>query len=266
MISAEVLVAGRNREKGIAAATKLGGSARFELLDLADLRSVRAFAERLISNGQPVSLLINNAGLAAPPKRLVTKDGFELQFGTNFLGHFALTARLLPAMEKSISPRVVTVASLVEKRAKIDFSDLMSRRQYSPARSYEQSKLANLLFARELQRRSDAHQWGITSVAAHPGIAVTELTKSRPDQPALRFNRLFELISPLIGQSAADGALPILFAATSPEAAPGGYYGPQGFADLKGPPGVARSGKVSKNLEVAAQLWRVAEELTGLHF
>ncbi|HVZ18977.1 MAG TPA: oxidoreductase, partial [Terriglobales bacterium] len=212
---AEVIIAARNTDKGKLAARTLGRSARFEPLDLADLESVRSFADRVIQQEKPIALLINNAGLAAPPKRLVTRDGFELQFGTNFLGHFALTALLLPMLQKRLNPRVVTVSSLVERSAKIDMDDLMSARKYSPTRSYGQSKLANLLFARELQRRSDLHSWGLLSVAAHPGIAVTELTKSRPGQPVLQFNKFFELISPFIGQSAARGALPILYAATS---------------------------------------------------
>jgi NAD(P)-dependent dehydrogenase (short-subunit alcohol dehydrogenase family) len=263
---AEIVVAARNADKGQTAATKLGRSARYEPLDLADLTSVKDFAARLLQRAQPISLLINNAGLAAPPKRQVTRDGFELQFGTNFLGHFLLTACLMPLLQKALSPRVVTVSSLVEKSAKIDLNDLMSEHNYSPTRSYGQSKLANLLFARELQRRSDANGWGLLSVAAHPGIAVTELTKSRPGQPVLRFNTFFEMISPLIGQSAARGALPILYAATSPDAEPGGYYGPQGFMDMKGPPGPARSSKISRDPKIAAQLWLEAETLTGAKF
>ena len=263
---AEVVVAARNAEKGRTAVTKLGQLVRYEPLDLADLASVKDFAARLVQRAQPISLLINNAGLAAPPKRQVTRDGFELQFGTNFLGHFLLTACLMPLLQKALSPRVVTVSSLVEKSAKIDLNDLMSERNYSPARSYGQSKLANLLFARELQRRSEANGWGLLSIAAHPGIAITELTKSRPGQPVLRFNAFFDMISPLIGQSAAEGVLPILYAATSPDAEPGGYYGPQGFMDMKGLPGPARSSSISRDPEIAAQLWQKAEALTGAKF
>ena len=263
---AEIVVAARNAGKGQTAATKLGRLARYEPLDLADATSVKDFAARLLQRAQPIALLINNAGLAAPPKRQVTRDGFELQFGTNFLGHFLLTARLMPLLQKTLSPRVVTVSSLVEKSAKIDLNDLMSEHNYSPSGSYRQSKLANLLFARELQRRSDANGWGLLSVAAHPGIAVTELTKSRPGQPVLRFNAFFEMISPLIGQSAAKGVLPILYAATLPDVEPGGYYGPQGFMDMKGPPGPARSSEISRDPDIAAQLWLKAETLTGAKF
>lgn len=198
--------------------------------------------------------------------RRLTRDGFELQFGTNFLGHFALTARLLPLLRRTNSARVVTVSSIVERTARIDFDDLMSARRYSPTRSYGQSKLATLLFARQLQRRSDEEGWGIVSVGAHPGIAVTDLTKSRPDQPVPRFNRFFERISPIIGHSAAAGALPILYAATASEVARGGYYGPRGWGELKGPPGPARSGKVSHDVAAAARLWKAAEQLTGVKF
>lgn len=263
---ADVVIAARDAKKAAAAAARSGFSTRFELLDLADLNSVGDFANRFLGAGRPVDTLINNAGLAAPPKRLLNGDGYELQFATNFLGHFALTARLLPLLRASSSPRVITVSSLVEKSAKIDFDDLMSERRYSPTRSYGQSKLANLLFARELQRRSDAEGWGLLSVAAHPGIAMTDLTKSRPGQPVLRVNRVVDVLSPLIGQRVEQGALPILFAAASPEAAPGGYYGPQGFADMKGPVGPARSGALSKDFELASRLWSTAERLTHINF
>ncbi len=263
---ATVIVAARNAEKSAAAVARIGGSARFVQLDLADLDNIRDFATRVGRLGQPVSLLVNNAGLAAPPTRRVTRDGFELQFGTNFLGHFALTALLRAGLIEAGDARVVTVSSIVERSARINLDDLMSEASYSATKSYAQSKLANLLFARELQRRSDEHHWGLVSVAAHPGIAVTELTKSRPGQPVLRFNRFFEKVSPYIGQGAAAGALPILYAATSPDVKPGGYYGPQGFGELKGPPGPARIGKAGDDAQTAGRLWRAAEKLTGIAF
>ncbi len=260
---AAVIVAARNAEKGSAAVAKLGDRARFEPLDLADLASVASFAHRLTQKGQAIDILVNNAGLAAPPKRAVTRDGFEIQFGTNFLAHFALTARLLPLLRDAASPRVVSVSSIFHK-GDINFDDVMSERRYSPVKSYSQSKLANLIFARELQRRSDARGWGLLSVAAHPGVAATELTKSRPGQPVLWFNRIGDLINPLIGQSAAQGALPILYAAAAAEAEPGGYYGPTGAGERKGPVGAAKSSAVSRDPVIAAQLWQVAERLTGL--
>ena len=263
---ATVVVAARNAEKAAKAVEQIGGRASFEQLDLAELASVRDFANRIGRLARPVSLLVNNAGLAAPPVRGVTRDGFELQFGTNFLGHFALTALLRAPLTEAPGARVITVSSIVERSASINADDLMSEASYSPTKSYGQSKLANLLFARELQRRSDEHRWDLVSVAAHPGIAVTELTKSRPGQPVLRFNRFFEMISPFIGQTAAAGALPILYAATASDIKPGGYYGPQGFGELKGPPGPARSGKAAKDAQMSARLWRTAEQLTGIAF
>lgn len=263
---AQVIVAARDAAKGAAAVAALGPSARFEALDLADLTSVQSFAAIRSGIGQPIDLLINNAGLASPPKRLTTRDGFELQFGTNFLGHFALTARLLPLLQQAAAPRVVTVSSLVANSAKLNFGDLMSEQRYSPISSYGQSKLANLIFARELQRQADAHGWGLRSVAAHPGIARTELTKSRPGQAVLRLNVVFDLLFPLFGQDVANGALPILYAATAEDASPGGYYGPTGSGERRGPVGVARSSPVSRDPQIADRLWKVAEELTGTNF
>lgn len=263
---ARVVVAARNGVKGRAAALRIGHSARFETLDLADLASVKAFTSLLIAQGRPIDLLINNAGLAAPRTRLTTRDGFEMQFGTNFLGHFVLTALLMPLLLADAAPRVVTVSSIVEKSAHLNFDDLMSERSYSPTKSYGQSKLANLLFARELQRRSDVNGWGVRSVAAHPGMAITELTKPRPGQPVIWANLIVDALLPWIGQDAAGGALPIIYAATSSDAAPGGYYGPSGFMELKGRVGPAGSGKISKDLDVASRLWANAEQLTGVPF
>lgn len=263
---ASVVVAARNIEKGEAAIEALGPRARFEQLDLASLSSIRAFSGNLTAAGQPINVLINNAGLAAPPNRLETKDGFELQFGTNFLGHFLLTVLLLPLLREANKPRVVTVTSLVEKGASIDLDDPNWTRRYSPIQSYAASKLANLLFAQELQRRSDVAGWNILSIAAHPGVAMTELTKARPGQAVLGFNWLVDLISPLIGHSSERGALPILFAATSLGVAPGSYYGPQGWNEMRGPPGPVRGGPHSQDRELARNLWRLAEELTQTVF
>ncbi|QXQ07353.1 SDR family oxidoreductase [Sphingosinicellaceae bacterium] len=259
---ATVVVAARDPIKGRAVLPKLGKRAHFELLDLADLSSIEAFGRRMVEAGQPVDILVNNAGLAAPPKRSMTRDGFEVQFGTNFLGHFALTGRLLPLLRKADGARVVSISSLAHKGVKVDFDDLMSERRYSPVKAYGLSKLADLIFARELQRRSDANGWQLTSVAAHPGLAMTELTKSRPGMPGHRLNGLVDFVSPYIGQSSAAGALITLHAATSPDVLPGGYYGPDGFGELKGQPRLARSSEESNDPVVADRLWRVAESLT----
>ena len=260
-----MIVAARDPIKGRAVLPKLAG-ARFEQLDLADLASIEAFAARLTAAGQPIDLLINNAGLAAAPKRQTTRDGFELQVGTNFLGHFALTGRLLPLLRRAAKPRVVSIASLAHQGARIDFADLMSERRYSPVKAYGVSKLADLIFARELQRRSDANGWGLLSLAAHPGLAMTELTKSRPGQPAYGLNGLVDFLSPYIGQSSAAGALVTLYAATIPDAVPGGYYGPDGFGELKGRPKIARSSAESNDPAVAARLWAEAERLTRVYY
>ena len=263
---AEVVVAARDPAKAQAAVAQVGAQARFEPLDLADLGSVQAFAERMTAAGRPVDLLVNNAGVMAPPHRTTTKDGFELQFGTNHLGHFALTGRLLPLLRAAAAPRVTTVASLAHTAGKLDFDDLMSERRYTAWGAYGRSKLANLVFARELQRRSDAGGWGLLSDAAHPGWSRTELTTARPGSAANPLFGVMDLVAPLFGQSAAQGALPTLYAATAPQAEPGGYYGPSGFAEMTGPPSAAHSTPASRDTAAAARLWAESERLTDLRY
>ena len=183
---AEVILAGRNEQKGRDAIRKIkafarGATVRFELLDLADLASITAFANRLAAEDRPVDLLVNNAGVMALPSRRMTVDGFELQFGTNYLGHFALTARLLPLLERGRAARVVEVSSGAHRLGgAIHFADLQWERSYKPWAAYAQSKLAMLMFALELQRRSDQAGWGLMSTAAHPGYARTELIANGP--------------------------------------------------------------------------------------
>ena len=237
---ADVIVAGRNEAKGREAVGKLRMLApkalvRFERLDLANLASVSDFAGRLGTAGRPVDLLVNNAGVMALPKRLVTADGFEMQLGTNYLGHFALTGLLLPLLRLSRGPRVVQVSSLAHRYGQIRFDDLQGERRYRPWAAYFQSKLASLLFACELQRRSDAHRWGLLSSAVHP-----------------------------VSQSAADGALPALFALASADAQPGGFYGPGGLFEFAGPPAAAYVFRRARDQAVARKLWQVAEQLTGV--
>jgi NAD(P)-dependent dehydrogenase (short-subunit alcohol dehydrogenase family) len=272
---AEVVLTGRNAGKGAAAletirAAHPGADIRYDHLDLASLASVQAFAERFSAQNDALDLLVNNAGVMMPPTRHVTQDGFELQFGANYLGHFFLTAQLLPLLRKGERTRVVNLSSGAHRiQAAIHFDDLQWQRRYRPWQAYAQSKLAMLMFAFELQRRSDALGWGLLSNAAHPGYARTGLQSAGPglgrNAPSLT-ERLSELIGPLISQSAADGALPTLFAATAPEARPGGYYGPQGFVELKGPVGEAIIGKEAGDNAVAARLWAVSEQLTGVHW
>ncbi len=266
---AEVVVAGRNSEKGSVAVERIqrakpDGAVYFELLDLASLASVHAFAGRLNGKGKALDLLVNNAGVAASPTRRVTEDGFELQFGTNHLGHFALTGLLLPLLRRGASSRVVTMSSLGHRGGKINFDDLQGEKEYKPFAAYPQSKLANLLFALELQRRSDAGGWGIMSLAAHPGFARTELMANAGTSGIMAI--LNDLLAPFASHSAAEGALPALFAATSPDAVPMGYYGPGKMFEMKGPVAPAVIAKQAKDEAVARRLWEVSEKLTGVSF
>ena len=251
---ARVILACRNIAKAEAAAARMTGSVEVGRLDLADLSSVRAFA----TAAPGVDVLINNAGVMAIPKQR-TADGFEMQIGTNFLGHFALTGLLLP----KISDRVVTLSSRVHTIARIDPDDLnFTRRTYRPWAAYSQSKLADLMFAYELHRRLAAQGSSVRSVAAHPGYAATELqghTESVLDRVLALGNRL-------AAQSADLGALPTLYAATMPDVAGGDYYGPDGIGEMRGRPRRVGSSKASKDTRVATRLWDRATELTGVAF
>jgi NAD(P)-dependent dehydrogenase (short-subunit alcohol dehydrogenase family) len=266
---ARVIVAARNPAKGEAALAAIRAAhpkadVRFELLDLTSLGSVAACADRVIAAEPRLDLLVNNAGVMTPPKRLETTDGFELQFGVNHLAHFALSLRLLPLVRRGERPRVVTVSSGAHHTGKIDFDDLQWKtRRYSPWGAYGQSKLANVLFALELQRRSDRGAWGIMSDACHPGYARTDLIANGPglDSPLTKFGRVLQ---PFMSQSAADGALPTLYAATSPDAEDGGYYGPSRLFELVGPPKPARIAAAARQVATAERLWAVSEALTGV--
>jgi NAD(P)-dependent dehydrogenase (short-subunit alcohol dehydrogenase family) len=264
---AEVILTGRNDRKGQSAIERISGEVigakiNSESLDLASLASIADFVQRMQAR-QSLDLLINNAGVMALPRRQVTADGFEMQFGTNHLGHFALTARLMPLLRRASGARVVSLSSLAHRTGLIDFSDLQGARVYSPWKAYGQSKLACLMFALELQRRSDAAGWNLISNAAHPGFARTNLFTSGP-------RGLVSLASgfaaPLLGHSAADGARLILFAATSPEARPGAYYGPGGFSELRGAPARTLMMPQARDAAAAARLWDVSAKLTGTSF
>jgi NAD(P)-dependent dehydrogenase (short-subunit alcohol dehydrogenase family) len=251
---ARVVLACRNVEKGAAAAATMSGDVSVRQLDLADLASVRAFAE----NTERFDVLVNNAGVMAVPLRR-TADGFESQIGTNFLGHFALTVQLLPV----IADRVVTVSSNAHRWGRINIDDLnWQRRHYRRWLAYGQSKLADLMFAHELQRRLHAAGSTLRSVAAHPGYAATELqsgTESRAD-------RIMSLGNRLIAQSAERGALPIVYAATMADVRGGEYWGPDGLGELRGHPTRVGSSRSSRDGRTAALLWTRAEELTGVAF
>jgi NAD(P)-dependent dehydrogenase (short-subunit alcohol dehydrogenase family) len=266
---AEVIIAGRHPGKGADAVAKIrqavpGASVRFELLDLAILASVADFATRLRAQRTSLDLLINNAGVMTPPTRRTTADGFELQFGTNYLGHFALTAHLMPLLRAGKDPRVVTLSSVAARAGAIDFDDLNAERGYRPMPVYGQSKLACLMFALELQRRSDAAGWGVTSTAAHPGIARTELLFNAPGRgsAAARARSLLWFLF----QPVAQGALPTLYAATSPDARGGAYYGPSGLGETRGYPARARFPARALDAAAAARLWKVSEQMTGARF
>jgi NAD(P)-dependent dehydrogenase (short-subunit alcohol dehydrogenase family) len=255
---ARVLVAARDAERGAEALARLraaipAGTFELERLDLADLGSVRAFAERFLATGAALDLLVNNAGVMAIPERQLTADGFERQLGTNHLGHFALTGLLLPALRKSRAPRLVIVSSLVAYWGKLDLDDLQATRSYGPNRVYSATKLANLLFMKELERRVP---W-LTTVSAHPGATNTNL-----QQHAGAGGRL---IMKVIGQAADRGALPSLYAATC-EVATGEFYGPRNLMHMQGPPVEVRLPKRAHNVEVARRLWDASERLTGVTF
>jgi len=270
---ARVVLAGRNPAKGEAALARLrreagDAVASFELLDLASLASVAAFAERMMAAHPALDILVNNAGVMAPPSRQVTADGFEVQFETNYLSHFALTAHLLPALLRAEGKaHVVQVSSLAHRSAAIAWGDLQGERRYSGWRSYGQSKLAMLMFALELARRAAVRGWPLVSVAAHPGWAVTDIIANGPGGGTLGLKEHAMLAGfRLFGQSAAEGARPIVYAATSPDAKPGGYYGPAGFQEIKGAPGPSRIMPQAQDAEAAKRLWMVSETLAGVTF
>jgi NAD(P)-dependent dehydrogenase (short-subunit alcohol dehydrogenase family) len=267
---ATVVLTGRNDAKGRHAIEMIrrrspDAKVSYETLDLASLASVADFAARFAAGQRSLDLLVNNAGVMALPVRQTTSDGFEVQFGTNYLGHYALTAHLLPSLRRGSQPRVVNLSSLAHRSGAINFDDLQGARSYSAWKAYGQSKLAMLMFAFELQRHSNAAGWGLMSNAAHPGFARTDLIANGPGTGGL-LTGIGNLLKPYVSQSAAEGALPTLFAATSPEAKPAGYYGPNWFYELKGAVAPAKIMPQARDAAVAARLWDVSAALTGVSF
>jgi NAD(P)-dependent dehydrogenase (short-subunit alcohol dehydrogenase family) len=263
---AAVTIACRNVEAGRAAAADLreetGAEVEVAGLDLASLASVAHFAA---SWDGPLDLLVNNAGVMTPPRYRETEDGFELQLGTNHLGHFALTGRLLPHLLAAAAPRVVTVSSIAHHRGRADVLEGNPRRGYQPERAYGNSKLANVLFALELQRRADAHGAALVSTAAHPGVAATNLVASEQGLgsiPGVR--RVAPYVMPLLFQSAEAGAEPVLHAASA--AGPGSYSGPQRLRESRGPAGRAKLSRPARDPRLAEKLWAMSEELTGVGY
>jgi NAD(P)-dependent dehydrogenase (short-subunit alcohol dehydrogenase family) len=270
---ATVVMACRNPQRGEEAVERLrkavpGAMVELLTLDLASLSSVRGAAEQELEAGRPLDLLLNNAGVMTPPERSLTADGFELQFGTNVLGHFLLTALLMPRLEEATLGRVVTVASIAHKSGQMQFDDLQFEEVYDPMKAYAQSKLANLLVAFELERRLRSSSSTVISVACHPGVAGTNLFRAGDYGVLERLIRT--IISYAIGlflNSELQGALPSLFAATSDSALGGEYYGPQGYREMRGGDvGQAQVRPQAKDIAAAAQLWSVCQELTGTSF
>jgi len=271
---ASTILAGRNADKGARAVSHIqraipAAKARFAMLDLASLASVASFADAVIAaQGGTIDILVNNAGFMGPPVRLLTADGFERQIGVNYLGHFALTARLKDALcAAQGGGRVVSVASLSHRRAALNLDDLQSETVYRPMTAYGQSKLAMLMFAIELQRRTERNRWNLCSIAAHPGWARTDIIFNgigggAPGLKPWLIDRAFGLVA----QSAGDGALPLLYAAMAPEAKGGAYYGPSGWGETRGAPGPSVIAPQAADPVAAARLWTLSEKLTAVCF
>lgn len=269
---ARVVLASRNEVKGAEMLARIraihpGANVSFEPLDLSSLASVAACADRLSQTLPRIDMLINNAGVMAIPSRYVTEDAFEMQLGANYLGHFALTLRLLPKIFAGVAPRVVTLSSLAHRSGRINFSDLQFEHGYKAWTAYCQSKLATLLFSLELERRARVNNWPLLSNAAHPGFATTGLQSAGPNMGRSGrnlFERVSSVLGPVIAQSAAAGALPTLYAATSPDAKGGTMYGPDGFYEMKGSPRKAKIVTSALDQNVWRRLWDVSEQLTGV--
>jgi NAD(P)-dependent dehydrogenase (short-subunit alcohol dehydrogenase family) len=266
---AEVVLAVRDLARGDACASRIRAGVRdaklgVAHLDLASLRSIQDCAERLATRLPRIDILLNNAGLGLQNRRAVTVDGFERQFGTNHLGHFALTGHLIPTLLRAPKPRVVTIASIAHRRGAIALDDLQTERPYSGRRAYGQSKLANLMFALELDRRARAQQSRLLSVAAHPGVATTGFVAAT-EMPAL-LARIGQAAISVFGHDARRGALPGLYAATMTDVAGGQYWGPNGFMEIRGTPAPAKLAPQARDTAIWAKLWDASETLTGVTY
>jgi NAD(P)-dependent dehydrogenase (short-subunit alcohol dehydrogenase family) len=275
---ADVTMAIRNRAKGEAAVEQIRSTVpdaklTIKSLDLASLASVAALGEELNAEGRPIDILINNAGIMQPPDRETTADGFELQFGGNHLGHFALTGHLLPLLRAAGDAHVTTLSSLAARMGGINFDDLQWEKRYNATQAYSQSKSANLMFALELDRRSRQAAWGLTSNAAHPGFAKTNLQLSGPshgkDKPTMleRFYRVTRQLTPFMWQEVDDAILPALYGAVSPAAEGGAFYGPRGLFEAAG--GGVTDAKIldrARNEAHNRRLWDDSEQLTGVTY
>lgn len=273
---AEVILADVNREGGERAVQEIRRSAHhaaveFRSLDLSSLEAIKVFGQALLQEGRPLDRLINNAGIQPISERKTTVDGYELAFGIGHLGHFTLTATLLPLLLRTRAPRVVTVSSFMHKAGYFDWDDMQMERNYTSQRSYNQTKLANLLFARELQRRARASGSQLLSLAVHPGVARTSIGANRRKQGRFHFgdhlvSLVLGVVFPLLGQPARQGAWPTLFAATAPDVLPGGFYGPRGIGGFKGSPALTQPALAGQDMETAGRLWKASEQLSGTRF
>lgn len=266
----DVLITSRSMDKGQAAlddlrSGDLAGSVELGQLDLADLASVRTFAETVLATNQPVDVLINNAGVMATPHER-TADGFELQLGTNHLGHFALTGLLVERIGASDDARVVNVSSIAHRQGKIDFDDLMSEQKYSRFGAYGQSKLANLLFTMELHRRRHRRGDEILALACHPGMSATNLSQGMSDGILGKITGVTKRFESTFTQTAADGALPTVRAACDPDAKGGDYFGPDGFGELRGKAVKVKAKPKAYDVHDARALWERSVELTGVDY
>ncbi|GBG38809.1 SDR family oxidoreductase [Mycobacterium montefiorense] len=274
---ADVVMAIRSKAKGEAAIAEIrrevpAAKLSIKRLDLASLESIAALGEELAAEGRPIDVLINNAGVMTPPQRQLTSDGFELQFGANHLGHFALTGHLMPLLRAAKASRVVTVSSIEATQPKLTFDDPNARNGYKPMVSYGIAKLAQLMFAAELDRRSNRSGWGVISNAAHPGLSKTNLLSGASygrDKPTLqaRLTRLTWRLLPFMWLDIDEGIKPTLYASVSADAEGGRYYGPRGFYETAGG-GVTFAGvpRLARSEIDMQQLWQLSEELTGVTY
>jgi NAD(P)-dependent dehydrogenase (short-subunit alcohol dehydrogenase family) len=265
---AQVLLGVRDVAKGEAARKRiLAESPQAQVaivpLDMASLASIRGFAGEFVSSGAKLDVLVNNAGVMALPKREQTADGFERQFGTNHLGHFALTGLLIPALLRAQAPRVVTVASLAHRNGKMEWDNLQSEKSYSPWDAYNMSKLANILFARELDRRAREAHIKLMSVAVHPGISRTNIFPNGPGTATFKAV-MVKLLAPVITQNDEMGALPTLYGATVPDVQGGQYIGPDGMSEMKGYPKVVQPRPQALDEQAGRRLWTASEQSTGV--
>ena len=272
---AEVIMPVRNPDKGQRAVEQIRAAVpdaqlHLRALDLASLQSVADLAGQLLAEGRPINLLINNAGMMDPPRRQTTVDGFELQWGTNHLGHFALTARLMPLLSAG-NARVTTQSSIAARGNAINWDDLNFEKSWTSMKAYSQSKIASLMFGLELDRRSQTAGWGITSNVSHPGVTATNLLAAQPHMGRTKDTLNVRVIRTLarigVGPQTVDqGLLPALYAATHLDAEGGKFYGPSGFQHLRGAPAEQEVYRPARSVADAARLWSVSEQLVGLQF